>query len=362
MHPQPPTDPQLPGTPARHSARAALSKSSLAVSIGFAVAAAAMISPIFVTPIWVLLGRTLFVSMGCLLVFVATQRLPERWLPRWLPRWLLAVLAVALAAPLGTFMVYLLSVGGRVTDFTSSEPRLTGFFVISCVALGLGLLITLTAQLREREARSRSLALELELQRSRLEKQAVDARLALLQGQIEPHFLFNTLANVQALVETGSPRAAEVLKSLIAYLRAAMPRLHDSEPTLDNELALVRAYLELMRMRLPDRLSYSLRVDDALHAMALPSMSLLTLAENAVRHGIDPAEDGGTIEVGAERVGSVTRLWVADSGAGMHEHAQTGTGLANLRARLAATYGAAAELVLSEVRPHGLRAEIVITS
>ncbi len=353
-------NPQPPGAPVLRRNAGALTKRSLGVAIGCAVTAAILLSPIFVTPIWVLLGRTLSVSMLLLLVFVGTQRLPDSWLPGWLPRWLLAVVAVALTAPLGTFFVYLLSVGGRMTEFTGSEPRLTGFFIISIVALGLGLLITLTAQVGEREARARSLALELELQRSRLDKQAVDARLALLQGQIEPHFLFNTLANVQALVESGSPRAAEVLKSLIAYLRAAMPRLHDEAPTLGNELALVRAYLELMRMRLPDRLSYSLNVDPALHALPLPAMALLTLVENAVRHGIDPAEAGGAIEVGAEHIGGVKCLWVADSGAGMAEHARAGTGLANLRARLAGTYGAAAELVLSEVQPHGLRAEIII--
>jgi LytS/YehU family sensor histidine kinase len=257
-------------------------------------------------------------------------------------------------------MVYLVSVGGRVSEFVGSEPRMLGFIVLSASSLVLGWLITLAAQLREREARARALALELELQRSQAEKQAIDARLALLQGQIEPHFLFNTLANVQALVETGSPRAAEVLKSLIAYLRAAMPRLHDEQPTLGNELALIRAYLELMRMRLPDRLSHKLRVDPALHGMPLPAMALLTLVENAVRHGIDPAEEGGAIEVGAERSGGVTRLWVADSGAGMADLAQPGTGLNNLRARLAGFYGGTAELVLSEVQPHGLRAEIVI--
>jgi LytS/YehU family sensor histidine kinase len=254
------------------------------------------------------------------------------------------------------------SVGGRVRELVESEPRMLGFIVLSVSSLVLGWLITLAAQLREREARARALSLQLELQRSQAEKQAVDARLALLQGQIEPHFLFNTLANVQALVETGSPHAAEVLKSLIAYLRAAMPRLHDQQPTLGSELALVRSYLELMRMRLPDRLSYTLRVDPGLHDLPLPTMALLTLVENAVRHGIDPAEDGGAIDVGAERSGEVTRVWVADSGAGMAEHAQPGTGLPNLRARLAGFYDGKAELVLSEAQPSGLRAEIVIKS
>jgi sensor histidine kinase YesM len=337
---------------------ASLNTGSLGVAIGFAVTVAVMFSPIFVTSFLVLLGRALFVAMVLLLVFVAAQRVPEARLPDWLPRWLLTVVAVVLAAPCATFVVYLVSVGGRVTDFVNSEPRVTGFVIITSTALLLGLLITLTAQLRQREAQARSLRLEFELERSRLEKQAVDARLALLQAQIEPHFLFNTLANVQALVEGQSPRAAGVLQSLIAYLRATLPRLHDEAPTLGSELALVRAYLELMQMRMPDRLSFTVQADPALQALPFPPMALLTLVENAVRHGIDPSESGGHIEVGAERSAGGHRAWVVDSGAGLSEHAPPGTGLTNLRSRLAAFFGAEAALTLSEPALRGLHAEI----
>jgi LytS/YehU family sensor histidine kinase len=213
---------------------------------------------------------------------------------------------------------------------------------------------------RERLAQAKALALQFELERSRLERQALDARLSLLQAQIEPHFLFNTLANVQALVECQSPRAADVLKSLIAYLRAALPRLHEGEPTLGNELALVRAYLELMQMRMPDRLSFTITVAPGLDGRRFPPMALLTLVENAVRHGIDPAEDGGRIEVGATEAPGGLRLWVADSGVGLDPRAQPGTGLANLRARLQAFFGPGATLELSERPPHGVHAEIAL--
>uniref|UniRef100_UPI003559A962 sensor histidine kinase n=1 Tax=Piscinibacter sp. TaxID=1903157 RepID=UPI003559A962 len=183
----------------------------------------------------------------------------------------------------------------------------------------------------------------------------------LLHAQIEPHFLFNTLANVQALVESGSPQAATVLASLIAYLRASMPRLDDDGATLGSELAQVRAYLELMHLRMPDRLRFELCVPDELLPLRFPPMALLTLVENAIRHGIDPSEQGGAIEVGARReAGSrAVRVWVADSGAGMSETAAAGTGLTNLRARLKAFYGEAARLELVEQAPHGLRAELV---
>jgi LytS/YehU family sensor histidine kinase len=256
-------------------------------------------------------------------------------------------------------LVYLVAVGGQASAFFGVPERVSGFFFITGTGLILGLLLAAGATVREKLAQAQSQALQFELERSQLEKQAVDARLALLQAQIEPHFLFNTLANVQALVESNSPRAAEVLQSLIAYLRAAMPRLHEGQPTLGTELALVRAYLQLMQMRMPDRLAFEVQADPSLAAERFPSMSLLTLVENAVRHGIDPSENGGRIVVTAERAADGTlRVAVSDTGMGLNPLAQPGTGLNNLRARLAAFFGPRAELVLEDQVPHGLRAEI----
>jgi sensor histidine kinase YesM len=231
---------------------------------------------------------------------------------------------------------------------------------IGGTGLVLGLLLALGALYRERDAQARSLQLQFELQRQLLERQALDAKLALLRSQIEPHFLFNTLTNVQALVESGSPRAGAVLGSLIAYLRAAMPRLHEQQTTLGDELALVRAYLELMHMRMPDRLQYDVQVDVSLSWLRFPPMALLTLVENAVRHGIDPCEGGGRIELGAARSDGETRIWVEDGGVGMADDAAPGTGLNNLRERLQSFYDPPAQLRLSVRAPHGVRAEIAV--
>ena len=179
-----------------------------------------------------------------------------------------------------------------------------------------------------------------------------------MTAQIEPHFLLNTLANVQQLVESGSPQAVPVFRSLIGYLRAAMPQLHQQSATLGDEEKLVRAYLELMLMRMPDRLALAITIDPALRALPFPKMALLTLVENAIRHGIDPGCDGGRIDVGAKREGGEVCLWVVDTGVGLSQDAGTGIGLRNLRERLHAFFGPGAGVTLTEQAPHGVRADV----
>jgi hypothetical protein len=352
MNPLPP----LASAPYWRRFFAALNGASVGWAVGLAITAALMIAPMFTPPFPVLLGRTLFIAIVLLLAYTAVGQ----WRQGVLPRWAVQVAALVLAAPLATLFVYALSTGGDFQELFGNPARVNGLMIIGGSALFLGLVIGLGALYRERDAQANAQALAFALERETLQRQTADAKLAVLQQQVEPHFLFNTLANVQALVESGSPRAAPVLTSLIAYLRAAMPQLHDGAPTLGREAALVRAYLELMLMRMPDRLSYTLAIDPALHGLRLPPMTLLTLVENAVRHGIDPSEAGGRIEVGARRDVGTGRvhLWVADTGRGIDETQAPGTGLANLRERLAATYAGRATLTLSGVAPQGVRAEI----
>ena len=327
----------------------------VAWAVGLAVLVALLLAPHFKPSGWVVFGRTLFVAVVVLMAYTAAGQ----WRRGPLPRWGLQVLAVVLAAPLATLFMYALSVGGDLS-IMFGYGRVSGMLLIGGCAIVLGLVTALGAMVREREAQASAQALQFALERETLERQAADAKLAVLQSQIEPHFLFNTLANVQALVESGSPRAAPVLQSLIAYLRAALPQLHEGAPTLQREAALVRAYLELMQMRMPDRLQYTLSIDPPLQTLRLPPLTLLTLVENAVRHGIDPSEHGGRIEVGAERNAAGVRLWVRDSGRGLDETQAPGTGLANLRERLQAAYGDRASLTLSAVQPQGVLAEVLL--
>jgi LytS/YehU family sensor histidine kinase len=176
------------------------------------------------------------------------------------------------------------------------------------------------------------------------------------------HFLFNTLANVQALVDSGSPQASKVLNSLIAYLRAAVPRMHSQTATLDTEVELVRAYLDIMQMRMPDRLQYAIHLEPAAGRLQCPPMTLLTLVENAVRHGIDPGESGGRIDVDIWLRDGRCVMRVKDSGVGLRQtNRGLGTGLSTLRERLKLAFGADAQLDLTEVVPHGVCAEITFT-
>lgn len=212
--------------------------------------------------------------------------------------------------------------------------------------------------MRQRDALARHQALTFQLERSELERKAVDARLRLLQAQVQPHFLFNTLANVRALVKAGSPQAPAVLDSLIAYLRASVSSLGDADGTVAREIDLVRAYLELMHMRMQDRLQYSVHADDAALALRLPPVTLLTLVENSVRHGIDPSEEGGRIDVSVLLREGRCIARVIDTGVGLLESGQDmGTGLDSLRERLQLAFGDA-QLRLSAITPHGVCAEL----
>jgi signal transduction histidine kinase len=304
-----------------------------------------------------LLGETLFVGISLLFAFTAAGA----WQQSLVPRWVAQLVALALAAMLAPLAMQMLTAGGSFAAFASSKPHVRGYVLVTVGAALMGMLLALGALLRERDAQARAQALQVELLKERLERLAADARLSLMTAQIQPHFLLNTLANVQALVESGSPRAGPVFRSLIAYLRAAVPRLQQERATLGDEERLVTAYLDLMQMRMPDRLRYSVEIDPALRSLPFPPMALLTLVENAIHHGVDPAVDGGQVDVRGHRedAGRIT-ITVADDGGGLKETAREGTGLSNLRQRLAALYPQGAQLALTENVPRGLRAEIHI--
>jgi signal transduction histidine kinase len=299
-------------------------------------------------PVPLAIFRSAFLGLALLFVYGGLERWPRR-LWAWLPRTVLRLLAIVVMTPIASGIAVAITGGGSQHDFIMLIA--TGFLFAPWIAIG--------SILRQRDAFAREQALEFELERSEFERRESDARLRLLQAQVEPHFLFNTLANVQALVDSGSPQASQVLTSLIAYLRAAVPRMHSQSTTLENETDLARAYLDLMQMRMPDRLQFAIHLEPAAARLPCPPMTLLTLVENAVRHGIDPSEAGGRIDVDIWVRDQRCVLRVTDTGVGFKSGSHgLGTGLSTLRERLKLAFGGDARLDLTENAPRGMCAEI----
>ena len=189
------------------------------------------------------------------------------------------------------------------------------------------------------------------------EKRATEAQLRLLQAQIEPHFLFNTLANVHSLMDHDLPKARQMLSSFTDYLRASLSTLRNDNSHVAQELGLVESYLQLLQARMEDRLRFSIQADDRARAASLPPLLLQPLVENAVVHGLEPSIEGGTVRVSAQVKGDHLVLEVVDDGQGLdapaHPGRQNGQGLAlvNIRQRLLARYGSAATLEVSAANP-----------
>jgi hypothetical protein len=202
---------------------------------------------------------------------------------------------------------------------------------------------------------------------SDVSRQVTEARLQALQAQVEPHFLYNTLANVQALNEVDPPAANQMVGHLIAYLRAALPKMRESTSTVGQELERVRAYLSILQMRMGPRLAFGITAPDDVLSCAFPPMMLPSLVENAIKHGLEPQREGGRIDVVVERLlesgGEMLRVQVKDTGRGLSDmptQAGSGVGLSNLRERLAALYGTLARFSLTSNDPTGVVASIEV--
>ncbi len=251
----------------------------------------------------------------------------------------MATLGLVIGWPVG----YLLAGGSSYWMRSLDTNATVGFLLLGLLIAAVFMLVWI--------ARAREVAARM---------QATEARLALLQAQIEPHFLFNTLANVLSLIDQDAPRAKAMLESFIDYLRGALGQMREGQTSVASELALAEAYLALMAVRMADRLRY--RIDSTAEARAaqLPPLLLQPLVENAIHHGLEPKVEGGTVLVRAELIDGHLRITVQDDGLGeqaaRRPGARRGTGLAlaNLRERLATRYGSAASLQLQPQQP-GMR-------
>ena len=234
-------------------------------------------------------------------------------------------------------------------------PQLAFLWVMLSAAIKIGYARTVKAEAKAEEAHHAA-------EEESLKRQVVEARMAAMQAQVEPHFLFNTLASIDHLIETDSARASTMQKNLIALLRASMPAMREKSTNLGRELDVVRPYLEILKVRMGDRLQSQVTVTDGLYSADFPPMMLQSLVENSIKHGLEPKAEGGSIQVSAEVVHGKLAVSVADTGVGFAKAptAGTGTGLTNIRERLKLIYGEAAELKIAENKPSGTSVTIVV--
>jgi sensor histidine kinase YesM len=242
-----------------------------------------------------------------------------------------------------------LILGGILNNADPVFLLIIASFIIKAVAGGKR-----RAELTANEATQRA-------ETEQLERTVLEARLEALQAQIEPHFLFNTLASVDQLIQTDPPRASKMQQSLIRYLRSAMPQMREgSRSSLGQQVDLCSAFLEIMAVRMEGRLQSVVIVPEGLKSAVFPSMMLQTLVENAIKHGLEPRPEGGLIEIGAEIADGQLEVHVRDTGIGFLPKAESGVGLANVRERLKALYNGRAELIISVPPAGGTCATITV--
>jgi len=296
-----------------------------------------------------------FLASGMLaLVAIAlgSAMLPERLGPR--SRWPVIFVLLLVASSLSAVARLEMS----RYPMTSARETASWFADVVILWTVLGLMAYGLAGSIGRQAAARRRLGQQIAERSALAASALEARLTVLQAQIEPHFLFNTLANVRRLCEVDRERGRNMLGSLLEYLRAALPAMRRSSTALAQEFDLVRAYLSVLGQRMGERLRFELELSDRLGEVQIPPLILPTLVENAIRHGLGPLPEGGTIRVQACRDGDQVLVCVADDGAGFQGTSGSGVGLANTRARLAALFGGAASLELRANQPRGVVVEV----
>jgi signal transduction histidine kinase len=235
-------------------------------------------------------------------------------------------------------------------------------FLMACVALSLvfGTAVSYYFYSRGALAEADAARRQEELARLAYERQLAEANLKMLQAQIEPHFLFNSLSNVLGLIAVEPRKAERMLQDLTDYLRASLLRTRSGRVTLAEELELVRAQLGIQSVRMGSRLRYAIEVAPGLGALELPPLILQPIVENAIEHGLEPSAEGGEVRVAATRVDGSLLLEVRDTGVGFSPDAGPGVGLGNVRSRLEAVYRGRASLTVQPLAPRGVRVRIAI--
>lgn len=244
------------------------------------------------------------------------------------------------------------------------QKKSSEWFVNFVLLLLIGLFGTKALMGGKKRAEARAQAANAAAEHANLQREVSEAKMQMIQAQVEPHFLFNTLASVEYLIETDPPRASAMQKRLIQYLRAVLPQMRETTTvtTLGREVDIVRAYLDLLKMRMEERLNVDLQVSDGLRSAAFPPMMLQSLVENAIQHGLERKADGGTLRIKAEVADNKLRVSVTDDGLGFGAFPSNGTGLGlqSIRDRLKLLHGNAAQLEIAPNSPSGVCSTIEV--
>jgi sensor histidine kinase YesM len=286
-----------------------------------------------------------------LTVIVAANFAPDRPVPRAI------VLGLAVAG--GLMLGYWVMSGTQeaMANWHSEKLQHVGTPLPLLLIGWLGLAIYL---FQEREQAAHQALQDEQERRLELDRQMSEAQLQVLQSQIEPHFLFNSLAHVRRLYQTDARAGRAMLQHLSRYLSATQQAMRGNDIALGQDLELAIAYLTIQQIRMGSRLAFEIDVSAEVREARVPPMTVTTLVENAIKHGLSPLLEGGIIRIGAHRDGDALTINIVDTGQGFQANLGVGVGLANVRARLAMLYGAAAQLSFSQNLPRGVTATIVV--
>lgn len=322
------------------------------LALALAVAAAWLVPDIAFFEAWPALNVLFFlVGLAILPVFSPNASLSRK------------LIHISVFAPIAAVFIAVL-IGAALDRYYGNDLQQTfylRFQTMLVAGLSAGLLyaavVGAIVYLRAQRVAVVNKLLTTEVKESDIQRQLTETRLRMLQAQIEPHFLFNTLASAQQLAQKGAPDAAKLIGHLVRFLRMSIPSMRDDKGALKREFEQIGAYLAIMQTRMGGRLSFSVSADASVEQFALPPALVMTLAENAIKHGIEPAADGGRIDITAKVDGNTVVVTVADTGVGFvstdSKDAGGGLGLSNIAQRLQAIYGDAAKVKLMQNTPHG---------
>jgi sensor histidine kinase YesM len=271
------------------------------------------------------------------------------------------VVMLLVTMPLGALagaVIGALVAGIPFLEILRGRPAL--FLQMLIIGILFGTMITYFFFSRERISQTEAQLQQEQIKSLTMEKSTLETRLRMLQAQIEPHFLFNTLSNVLSLLESEPAQGKAMLEDLTRYLRSSLSRTRDRMTTLGQELDLIRAYLDIYKVRMGERLRYTIEIPEKLREVPFPPLLVQPLVENALKHGLEPKIEGGEILVKVEDRADGYRLMVADTGSGLQKDAISGIGLANVRERLEALYDGNARLILEDNNPSGLKVTMEI--